>query len=205
MTRCEGHWRCCLRKHDEESHHLEVVDSLKLALHGMSAAWREQAGDGAFLFLADDGGHGLGEQFLCGAHVLAVLGHFVEAGAGTGVGQVAPDAKPLQAVESLLGLSEWQQNRPVVARHARRSAERADNRARWPCSAASPTARRQKITPGGIADSPMLCCGRDGKCAKWQPLQPLSVFLEETREVDAEIVQGEVSDRDAAARGLRGR
>ena len=52
---------------------------------------------------------------LRGAHVLAVLGRLVEAGAGSGVGQVAPDAEPLQAVEHLLGLGERQQHRAVVA------------------------------------------------------------------------------------------
>src|SRR5271168_3709330 len=81
----------------------------------MSAARSEQTGDGAFLFLADDGNDGLGEQVLRGAHVLTVLGRLVEASAGSGVGQVAPDAEPFQAVERLLGLGERQQNRTVVA------------------------------------------------------------------------------------------
>ena len=115
MTRVDSSFACRLRQHDEEGHHLEVVDALKLALHGVGAARGEQAGDGALLFLADDGGDGLGEQVLRGAHVLAVLGRLVEAGAGPGVGQVAPDAEPFQAVENLLGLGERQQDRAVVA------------------------------------------------------------------------------------------
>ena len=57
----------------------------------------------------------LASKFLGGAHVLAVLGCLVEAGAGSGVGQVAPDAEPLQAVERLLGLRERQQHRAVIA------------------------------------------------------------------------------------------
>ena len=100
---------CCLREYDEEGDDLEVVDALELALHGVSAAGREQAGDGALLLLADDRGDSRGEQVLGRAHVLAVLGRLVEAGAGSGVGQVAADAEPLQAVERLLGLGERQQ------------------------------------------------------------------------------------------------
>ena len=50
-----------------------------------------------------------------GAHVLAVAGGLVEAGAGSGVGQVAADAEPFQPVEHLLGLGERQQHRAVVA------------------------------------------------------------------------------------------
>ena len=75
--------------YDKKGHDLEVVDALELALHGVSAAGREQAGDGAFLFLADDGGDGRGEQFLGSAHVLAVLGRLVEARTGFGIGQIA--------------------------------------------------------------------------------------------------------------------
>ena len=52
---------------------------------------------------------------LGGAHVLAVLGRLVEAGAGPGIGQVAPEAEPLEPVEDLLGLGEGQQHRAVVA------------------------------------------------------------------------------------------
>ena len=49
------------------------------------------------------------------AHVLALLGGLVEAGAGAGIGQVAAEAEPLQAVEDLLGLRVGQQHRAVVA------------------------------------------------------------------------------------------
>ena len=87
----------------------------ELALHGVGAAGREQAGDGALLALADDGGDGGGEQALRGAHVLALLGGLVEAGAGPGIGQVATEAEPLEPVEDLLGLGERQQHGAVVA------------------------------------------------------------------------------------------
>ena len=55
------------------------------------------------------------------------------------------------------------------------------------------------MTPGGIAASPLLCVGRDGEGAERQALQLPGVLLEEAREVDAEIVEGEVGDGDAAA------
>ena len=170
----------------------------------MGAAGGEQAGDGAFLFLADDGGDGLGEQVLRGAHVLAVLGRLVEAGAGPGVGQVAPDAEPFQAVERLLGLGERQQDRAVVAHmHDVVRGERVTRldglqRRLAHGAQAEDDARRD----GGFAAA---LRGGDGERAKRQAFQLPGVFLEEPRQVDAEVVQGEVGDGDAAATGLRGR
>ena len=104
-----------LRQHDEEGDDLEVIDALELALHGVRAAGREQAGDGALFLLADDGGDGLGEQVLRAPMSSPSLGRLVEAGAGPGIGQVAADAEPLEPVERLLGLGERQQDRAVVA------------------------------------------------------------------------------------------
>ena len=55
------------------------------------------------------------------------------------------------------------------------------------------------MTPGGIAASPTALRGRDSEGAERQALQLAGVLLEEPREVDAEVVQGEVGDGDAAA------
>ena len=41
--------------------------------------------------------------------------------------------------------------------------------------------------------------GSDGTRPKWQALQFARVFFEEPREIDTEVVQGEVGDGDAAA------
>ena len=138
----------CASKNHQEGHHLEVVDAGELALHGVRAARREQAGHGALLVLADDRGDGRGEQVLGAAHVLALLGRPVEAGTGAGVGQVAPKTQPLQPVENLLGLGVRQQHRAVVADVdevvRRERIARLDGALQPP----SPSARRQKMTPG---------------------------------------------------------
>ena len=104
------------------------------------------------------------------AHVLAVLGRLVEAGAGAGVGQVAPDAEPLQPVEHLLGLRERQQHRAVVAHM--HEVVRRERVARLDGASARlrPSARRQKMTPGGIVGFGCSVRG-DGKGAERQALR----------------------------------
>jgi len=52
--------------HDDnkEGNHLEVTRARKLALPGTRAAWREQAGHGTLLGLAEDAGEGPLQQCL---------------------------------------------------------------------------------------------------------------------------------------------
>ena len=119
-----------LRQDHQKGHHLKVVDAGKLALHGMGAAGSEEAGHGALFVLADNRGHGGGEQALRGAHVLALLGRLVETGAGAGIGQVAPQAEALEPVEDLLGLGVGQKHRAVVAHMHQVVRRRADSRLR---------------------------------------------------------------------------
>src|SRR5208337_176873 len=98
------------REYHEEGDDLEVVDPLELALHGMGAAGGEEAGDGPLLLLADDRGDRRGKQVLGRTHVFTVPGGLVKAVTGPGVGQVAPNREPLQAVKQLLDLGERQQD-----------------------------------------------------------------------------------------------
>ena len=53
-----------LRQHDQKGHDLEVVDARRTRPSWRACRRREQAGDGALLVLADDGGDGRGEQAL---------------------------------------------------------------------------------------------------------------------------------------------
>ena len=100
--------------------------------------------------LADDRRHGGGEQASARARMSSpCLGRPVEAGAGAGVGQVAAEAQALQPVEDLLGLRVGQQHRAVVADMHEVVRRRADSRPRRCACAASPSARRQKMMPGG--------------------------------------------------------
>ena len=55
------------------------------------------------------------------------------------------------------------------------------------------------MTPGGIADSPLLCAVVTAKVPSGRLSSLPGVLLEEAREVDAEIVQRQVGDGDAAA------
>ena len=135
---------------------------------------------------------------------LAVLGGLVEAGAGPGIGQVASDAEPLQAVERLLGLGERQQDRAVVA-HVHHVMRRQ--------RVAGLDGLQRRLAHGAQAEDDARRDGRfavalgrgDGERAERQRFELAGVFLEEAGEVDAEVVQREVGDGDAAATGLRGR
>jgi hypothetical protein len=95
---------CELGQDRQPGDDLEVVDAGELALHGVRAAGREQAGHGAFLASCRPPRPRRRQATLRRAHVLALLGRLVEAGAGTGIGQVAPEAEALEPVEDLLGL-----------------------------------------------------------------------------------------------------
>ncbi len=144
-------------------------------------------------------------SFWVAAHVLAVAGRLVEPGARLGIRQVAADAKPLEAIEDLLGLREGKQHRAVVA--DMHEIMRRQRIAGLACvlSAASPSARRQKMMPGGISASPLSRGRRDGEGAERQSFQLARMRLEVLREVDAEIGERQVGDGDAGATGLRGR
>jgi hypothetical protein len=115
-----------------------------------------------------------------------------------GIGQVAPDAEPFQAVEHLLGLRERQQNRTVVAHmHDVVRSERVtrlDGLERR-------FSHRTQAEDDAWRNSGFAAAlrGGDRKGAERQALQFPGVFLEVAREVDAEVVQGEVGDGDAAA------
>ena len=65
--------------------------------------------------------------------------------------------------------------------------------------AASPTARRQKITPAGTEALGFSLTRRYSKCPEWLPFQFPGVVFEKPRKVDAEVVQRQVGDGDAAA------
>ena len=55
------------------------------------------------------------------------------------------------------------------------------------------------MTPGGIGGFAVALRGRDGESAEGERLQLPGVLLQEARKVDAEVVQREVGDGDAAA------
>src|SRR4051794_8547662 len=88
---------------------------MELALHGVGTAWDKQTRDGALLLLADDGTDRFAEQLLRAAHVLAVLRHLLEPGAGRGIGKITSKAQPLEPVQYLLRLGKRQQNGAVIA------------------------------------------------------------------------------------------
>ena len=105
-----------------ECQHFKVIASGELAFDCMRAAWRKQTGHCAFLVLADNRRYACCEQLLRMAHVFAVLGGFVEAGAGASVGQVATQRQALEPVENAFGLRVGQQHGTVVADMDRRIA-----------------------------------------------------------------------------------
>ena len=150
----------------------------ELALHGVGAARREQAGDGALLVLADHRGDGGGEQAPARARMSSPsLGRLVEAGAGAGIGQVAPDAEALQPVEDLLGLRVRQQHRAVVA-HVHQIVRRE--------RIAGLDARLAALALGAQAEDDArrdlgLGRGRDGEGAERQRLQHARMRLEVLR------------------------
>src|SRR5208282_275316 len=105
--------RLRLGENHEECHDLEIVDPLKLTFFRVRASRREEAGDGAFLLLTQNGRDGGPEPLLGLAHVLTVAGGPVEAGAGLSVGQVPAAAEIFQAIENLLDLGEREQDAAV--------------------------------------------------------------------------------------------
>ena len=69
--------------------------------------------------------------------------------------------------------------------------------------ASSPAARRQKMTPGGMVASSLPCAVVTAKVPGGSFSRSVGMLLEEARNVDAEIVEGEVGDGDAADRSSR--
>ena len=148
----------------------------------------------------------LREQLLGGAHVLAVAWSSCRSGRRPPAsGRSRPMQSRFSRSSDLLGLGEGQQHRAIVADMHEIVRARADSPARSALSAASPTARRQKIDAGRDRGFAVALGGRDGEGAERQAFQLARVLLEIARQVDAEIVERQVGDRDAAARGLRGR
>ena len=166
-----------LGKHDEEGHHLEVVDPLELPFLRVRAARREEAGDGALLLLADDRRDGRWPAPSGRSSCPRRRESPCRIGRRRRRPAVAADAELLEAVEHLFGLRECEQDASRRPQRARDSAARADNPARSPDAAASPSARRQKMTPGGMAPSPVGGRGRDGQSTQRQPCRAVRMVL----------------------------
>jgi len=81
----------------------------------MGAAGSEQAGDGAFFLLADNGADGFTEQFLGGGHVFPALRYLLESGTSAIIGEITAEAQPLQTVQNLLGLGKRQKDGTIIA------------------------------------------------------------------------------------------
>ncbi len=153
----------------------------------------KETGDGPLFAFTHQRGDRRRERLLCRAHVLAVPCGFVEAGAGSGIGQVAANAQALEVIKYVLGLSVGQQHGSIFA-HMRE------------------VVRRQRVaglnrTVGYVLIGPQaendtrrhlrLCGGGDGTGAQRQRLQLAGVCLEVLRQVDAEIGQRQVGNGDA--------
>ena len=158
----------------------------------MRAAGVEQARYGALFVLADHRGHGGGEQALRSAHVLALLGRLVEAGAGSGIGQIAPEAEALEPVENLLGLRVGEQHRAVVAHmHEIVGTERI----------AGLGAALGGGALGAQAKDDARCDlrfsgGGDRAGAERQTLQHAGMRLEVLRQIDAEVGERQIGNGD---------
>ena len=184
------------RENDEECHDLEIVDPLKLPFLRVRASRREEAGDGAFLLLTQNGRDGGLEPLLGLGHVLAVWVARSNRGS-LGVGQVPAAAELFQTVENLFDLGEREQDAAVftnmnqVVRGQRVS--RLDGRTRrfaFGSETEDHAWRNRRVARAGR--------GGDGEGAQGQVLEPLRVVFEETGQVDPEIVERQVGDRDAA-------
>src|SRR3989339_363769 len=194
--------RSNFRKDHKERDHFEIVHAGKFSLAGVGSAWSEQACDGAFFFLADDGGDRGGKKFLNSGHVLAVSGGFVEAGAGPGVRIVPPDAKPSQTVKDLLGLGKGQEGRPVFSdmnqimrREGITGFDRLDGRIAFGAQAEDDAGRHSRFS--------CTVCRHNRKYAERKPFQLMLMILEKTGQIDAEIREGQVGNGNAAGEILK--
>ena len=133
------------------------------------------------------------------AHVFAAFCDAIKVRTGASIGQISPQADPLEAIQYLLGLGIGKQHGPVFAhmdqdvwgqgiatladlfgRHCFRP--KAEDHARW----------NVKFATGGY-----------GKSAQGQGLQQAGIGLGELGQINAEIGEGEVCNRNTSGQILQ--
>ena len=151
----------------------------------------------SFFLFADNAGDGFGKQLLGGAHVFAMARGFVEPGTRAVIRQVTPDAEFFKPVENLFGLREGQQHRAIVAdvdevmRRERIAGFGGIHRRR----ADGPQAENNAGRNGGII---VAMRGGDGERAERQAFESREVVFQKPRQINAEIIQRQVGDGNAA-------
>ena len=166
----------------------------------MGAARREQTGDGTFLAFANNGRYGPSQQFLVRLHVATHPRGLVKALARLGIRQVAADAELLQPVQHLLCLRVGQEHLFVVA--DMNDEMRAERIARFRrfigAFTDSPQTENRAGPDGGVRPRTGIWRGRgDGVGAERQSIEPILVVAQVSRQVDAEVVQRQISDGNA--------